>query len=127
VPAGVQGAGGDRPEREQDRAEQHDPRQLDRLLQLFPLERGDQRHDGRRGHEEDDPEQQQRDQDQRCDRRHDPPRPLRLVRGEQARQDRHERGAQGTRSDQLEQQVREAECGVEGVELGAQPEHGGHR
>ena len=117
--AGVEHARGDGPESEEDRAEQHDPGQLDGLVELGTDEAGgDVRDDDRGGDEQGDGEHDQPDEHQVDDRRHDSPGALLLGGREQARDDRDERRRERTGGDQLEDQVRDAERGKERVELG---------
>ncbi len=118
-PARVEHAGRHRAQRQQDRAEQHDPRQLDGRLELLAREaRRDDRHDDRREHEEARGEHGERDQHEVDDRRHDAPRPGRFAGGQQRCHDRHERRRERSRGDELEDQVGDAERREERVEVG---------
>ena len=83
--AGVEDARRHGAHRQEDRAEQHDPRQLDGPVELRALEAGgDDRHDDRRQDEQDDRQDDQADEHQVDDGRDDPPGARMLVRDEQA-------------------------------------------
>ena len=72
--AGVEDARRHRAQGQEDRAEQHDPGQLDGLVQLDrPEARGDRRHHDRRQDEQADRQDRQRDEHEVDDRRHDTP------------------------------------------------------
>ena len=117
--ARVQDAGRDRPGGEEQRREDHDPRQLDGRRDRRRAEPLGDGWDEDVGEHEDDRGQDGEDREhQGEDRRHHPPRPLLLVGREEGRDDRHEGRAQGTGGDELEQEVRDAERGEERVELG---------
>ena len=117
-PAGVEHAGRHGPHRQEDRAEQHDPGEDDRLLELLALEaRRDHAHDRRRQHEQDRRQRRQPDQHQVDHRRHDAPGVRLVVAFEEARHDRDQGRRQRARGDQLEDQVGDAEGGEERVEL----------
>ena len=117
--AGVEDARRDRPHRQEDRTEQHDPGQLDGPVELRAFEAGgDDRDDHRRQDEQADGEDDQADEHQVDDRRHDAPGPRPLVGREQRRDDRDQRRRQRAGGDELEDQVRDAERGEERIEIG---------
>ena len=120
---GVEHARGDGAQGEEDRAQQHDPGQLDRPGLLLRAEaRCDQRDDGRREDEEQGREHEQADEHEVRDRRHDPPGAIVLARREEPGRDRDERRAEGPRGHELEDEVRDPERGKERVQLAAHAE-----
>ncbi len=116
----VEDARRDRPEGQEDRAQQHDPRQLHGLVPLGLREPGrDHRDDRGRRDEEHDTEDQQPDHDEVGDRRDDPPGALVGAAGEEPRHDRDQGRGQGPGRHELEQQVGDPECREERVEIRA--------
>ncbi len=119
----VEDARRDRPERQEDRAEQHDPGQLDGLVELGrPEARRDRRDQDRREDEDADREHGQPDEHQVDDGRHDSPGARPFVGREQARDDRDEGRGQRPRRDELEDEVGQPERREERIELGRRPE-----
>ena len=118
-PARVQEARRDGAEGKEDRAQQHDPSQLDRPIELGTLEaRGDDRDDDRGEDEQADRQHDQAKEHEIDDGRDDPPGPGSLVRGEQSRHDRDEGGRQGACRHELEDEVRDPERREERIEVG---------
>ena len=114
----VEHARRDRPEGQQDRAQDHDPRQLDRPGHRHRVEAGRVERDELVGeHEHERGEDQEQPEHQVGHGRHDPPGPLVTIAGDEAGDDRDQRRRHGTGRDELEQEIRDPERGEEGVEL----------
>ncbi len=114
----VEHARGQRAEREEDRAQNHDPGQADRPVDLLRSEpRIDGPDDRRCGDEDDQSENEQPDQHHVRDRRDDPPGPRGLIGREQGRHDRDHGRRQRARRDELEHQVGQPERGEERIEV----------
>ena len=105
TPLRIEQARRDGGRREQDRAEQHDPRQLDRPLGARRVEAHD-RGDQDRGRDGDhDRQHQERREDQGQDRRCDAPGSLVLALGMQAGDNRHQGRGHRARGNQLEHEI----------------------
>ena len=110
-------------ERQQDRREQHDPRQAHGQLRGDRVEAGrDDRDDLGREDGHDHGQREQDDEHHVQHGRHDAPGAVFLVAAEHAGQDRDHRRAQRTGGDELEDRVGDAESGEVGVQLRARAE-----
>jgi hypothetical protein len=115
---GVEDARRDRTRGQEQRREDHDPGQLDRLGQLRLVEPGrDDRHQDRCEHEDEQREDRERAEHQRRHRGDDAPRVGVLVLREQPGDNRDHRRRQRPGRHELEQEVGDAERGEERVEL----------
>ncbi len=115
---GVEDAGRHRAEREEHRAQQHDPGQLDGECLVGLAEAwGDRGYEPGCRHEDDPAEHEQPDEHQVDDRRYDLPGALGGPVGHEAGHDRDQRRGERSGGDQLEDQVGDAERGEEGVEV----------
>ena len=118
-----------RSEGEEDRAQQHDPGELDRSLELWRIvdeARRDDRNDPRGRDVDDHGEGDESDEHQVRDRRDHPPRPGLVAGRKQGGRNRDDRGRQRPGRDELEHQIGQPEGGEECVEIAAGPEELDH-